>query len=141
MNIAFFLTPKSEVVFLPLDTTLDSALARLEKARYTAVPLLDSEQKYAGTLTAADLLWYMKEHGLRFSDCAHVRVDAVPRSVVHRSVAIDAEIEDLFSLAASQNFVPVHDDRGIFIGIVRRKAIIDFCVRELGRTRANPAGE
>ena len=43
MNIAFFLTPKSEVGFLPLDTTLDSALGRLEKARYTAVPLLDSD--------------------------------------------------------------------------------------------------
>jgi CBS-domain-containing membrane protein len=141
MNIAFFLTPKSEVVWLPLDSTLDAALTRLEKARYSAVPLLDAEQKYVGTLTVGDLLWYMKEHGLRFADCAHVHLDAVPRHVVHQSVSIDAEIEDLFSLAAGQNFVPVHDDRGIFIGIVRRKVIIDFCVRELSRSRANPARE
>jgi CBS-domain-containing membrane protein len=139
MNIAFFLTPKSEVVWLPLDTTLDAALARLEKARYSAVPLLDSQQKYAGTLTVGDLLWYMKENGVRFADCAHVRLEVVPRQVVHRAVAIDAEIEDLFSLAAGQNFVPVHDDRGIFIGIVRRKVIIDFCVRELSRIRKESA--
>jgi len=135
MNIAFFLTPKSEVVWLPLESTLDSALGRLEKARYSAVPLLDPGQKYVGTLTVGDLLWYMKANGLRFADCAHIRLDQVPRQVVHQSVAIDAHIEDLFSLAAVQNFVPVHDDRGIFIGIVRRKVIIDFCVRELARSR------
>ena len=27
----------------------------------------------------------------------------------------------------NQNFVPVVDDRGIFIGIVRRQAIIRYC--------------
>ena len=27
----------------------------------------------------------------------------------------------------NQNFVPVVDDRGVFIGIVRRQAIIKYC--------------
>ena len=29
--------------------------------------------------------------------------------------------------AMNQNFVPVVDDRGMFIGIVRRQAIIRYC--------------
>ena len=36
-------------------------------------------------------------------------------------------MEDLVDKALNQNFVPVVDDRGVFIGIVKRKAIIQFC--------------
>ena len=33
----------------------------------------------------------------------------------------------LIEAAMNQNFVPVVDDRGMFIGIVRRQAIIRYC--------------
>ena len=36
-------------------------------------------------------------------------------------------MDELVEAAMSQNFVPVVDDRGIFIGIVRRQAIIRYC--------------
>jgi hypothetical protein len=42
-----------------------------------------------------------------------------------------------------QNFVPVTDDRGAFIGIVRRRAILEFCTRMLAEgffTDADAAG-
>jgi predicted transcriptional regulator len=40
-------------------------------------------------------------------------------------------MEDLISLAKSQNFVPVVDDMNRFIGIVRRSDIIDYCEKLL----------
>ena len=42
-------------------------------------------------------------------------------------VNINCDIEDLVSLSMRQNFVPVVDDEGIFIGIIRRKDIIQYC--------------
>ena len=40
-------------------------------------------------------------------------------------------MDELVEAAMSQNFVPVVDDRGIFIGIVRRQAIIRYCYDKL----------
>ena len=39
----------------------------------------------------------------------------------------DVTMDQLIEAAMNQNFVPVVDDRGIFIGIVRRQAIIRYC--------------
>lgn len=36
-------------------------------------------------------------------------------------------MDQLIEAAMNQNFVPVVDDRGMFIGIVRRQAIIRYC--------------
>ena len=45
----------------------------------------------------------------------------------NKPVRIDSRIVDLLSLASEQNFVPVVDDQGVFIGIVRRREIIEYC--------------
>ena len=56
MNIAFFLLPKSQVVWLPTRATLAQAIQRMENSGYTALPLLDDDECYAGTITEGDLL-------------------------------------------------------------------------------------
>ena len=45
-------------------------------------------------------------------------------------VSVNSNMEDLISKAMNQNFVPVIDDKRIFIGIVTRKDIIEFCYNE-----------
>lgn len=127
MNIAFFLTPKTEVIYLLLNSSMAQALEKMGKHRFTALPILDDDGKYAGTLTEGDLLWKMKETpGLTFADTQKVPLAEVPRQVVHTTVKIDANIEDLLHLLKDQNFVPVLDDKENFIGIVRRSHIIEF---------------
>lgn len=42
------------------------------------------------------------------------------------SVKVDTSMEELFEKITNQNFVPVTDDRGIFIGIITRKDIITY---------------
>ena len=127
MNIAFFLLPKKEVVYLPVKCTMRQALEKMEYHRYTAIPLIDDQGKYAGTLTEGDLLWKMKNTpGLTFKDTAKIYLSEVPRRITNNPVRIDAQIEDLLSLAIIQNFVPVVDDNDIFIGIIRRREIMEY---------------
>ena len=51
MNILFFLTPKSEVAHIYEDDTVRQALDKMEGFRYSTIPLLSKEGRYAGTIT------------------------------------------------------------------------------------------
>ncbi|MCL6614861.1 MAG: CBS domain-containing protein [Firmicutes bacterium] len=139
MNVAFFLVPKKDVVYLPFNATMRQALEKMERHRYTAIPLIDGDGRYVGTITEGDLLWKMKNTpGLSFAGAEKVRLTDVPRRVQNSPVRIDAEMEDLIPLAIGQNFVPVVDDEGVFIGIVRRRELIEYLAelaRQNGRLR------
>ncbi len=127
MNIAFFLTPKAEVAWVPTTSTLRQAIERMEHYRYTAIPVLTPDGRYDSTLTEGDILWFMKQHpDVRFGDTERVALADVTRRMVLRPVDIDAEIEALLALAIDQNFVPVVDGRSAFIGIVRRRSVLLF---------------
>jgi CBS-domain-containing membrane protein len=127
MNIAFFLTPKADVAWVPTTSTVRQAIERMENHRYTAIPVLTPDGGYDSTLTEGDILWFMKQHPeVRFWDTEHEALAKVTRRMVLRPVDIDAEIEALLSLAIDQNFVPVVDGRGAFIGIVRRRSVLVF---------------
>lgn len=142
MNIAFFLLPKQEVVTLSSDATLRQTLEKMEHHRYTAVPIIHPDGSYAGVVTEGDLLWYMKGTGLSFEQTNKVKLSEVPLRLHSRSVSINSNMEDLISLAKSQNFVPVVDDMNRFIGIVRRSEIIDYCEKLILEESSNdmPSG-
>ena len=64
MNVLFFLTPKSEVAYLYEDYSLRQTMEKMEHYRYSAVPVIDRNGCYIGTITEGDLLWYLKDHQL-----------------------------------------------------------------------------
>jgi len=126
-NISFFLIPKQDVVYLSTNSTMRQALEKMEYHRYRAVPLIDSMGKYVGTLTEGDLLWKMKNTpGLSFENTHKISINDIPQRVQNIPVRISAKMEDLIELAIIQNFVPVVDDNDVFIGIVRRREIIEY---------------
>ena len=45
-------------------------------------------------------------------------------------VTVTTDMQELLLRATDQNFVPVVDDKGDFIGIVTRRAIMRFCINE-----------
>ena len=138
MNIAFFLTPKNEVVCENLEASMRQVMEKMEYHGYTAIPLIDKSGKYVGTLTEGDLLWKLKNTPeLNFKNTETVAVSEIPRRVIHKSVSISADIESLINLAINQNFVPVVDDNGIFIGIIKRSDIINYCFKELKKRKDN----
>lgn len=132
MNIAFFLIPKKDIVYLKENATMRQALERMEYHSYSAVPLINSEGKYVGTITEGDLLWKLKNTpSLTFANTEDIYLSEVEQHVQNVPVTIDAQMEDLISRAVVQNFVPVVDDQQIFIGIVRRRELIEYCSKLL----------
>lgn len=132
MKIASFLLPKDKVAFITSSASMQEALEQLENHYYTALPLVDSDGKYAGTLSEGDLLWTLKNTpGIHFDNLHQVSVSEIEKHIHNESVSINAYMEDMLALAADQNFVPVVDDENIFIGIIRRKDIIEYYMRNI----------
>ncbi|MBQ8998269.1 MAG: CBS domain-containing protein [Clostridium sp.] len=132
MNILFFLTPKSEVAYLYEDYTIRQALEKMEYHRYSSIPIISKDGKYIGTITEGDLLWTLKnDFSLDLKSIEDICIDKVNRRKDNRPVSINADIEDLISKSMNQNFVPVIDDQDIFIGIIKRRDIIDYCYNKI----------
>ncbi|MEN0067413.1 MAG: CBS domain-containing protein [Myxococcota bacterium] len=123
MNLAFLLTPVADVVWLPVAATVREAIDSLRAWRYTAVPILDSEGRYSGTVTAADLLFHLVEVGQQGT------LANLQRRREHVAVSIDTDVRAVLAVAADQNFVPVIDSRGVLMGIVTRRAILQHVER------------
>ncbi len=121
MNIAFFLTPKHEIVTLTESMTLRQAMEKMEYHKYSAVPVIDDEGRYQYTLSEGDVLWHIKDHmDLSLKNSEAVNINQIKRSRSIEAVSINEEIEVVLDLTRYQNFIPVVDDTGIFIGIIRR---------------------
>ena len=132
MNILFFLTPKSEVAYIYDDQTLRQVLEIMEYHRYTAVPVINKQGKYIGTITEGDMLWGIKnEYNLSLRGAEHMPVTTIPRRSDNRPVSIDATMEDMIDKALNQNFVPVVDDQENFIVLITRRDIIKYCYKKM----------
>lgn len=132
MNIAFFLTPKSEIIYETTDATMRQVLEKMEHHTYSAIPLIDKSGKYVGSITEGDLLWKLKNTpGLTIMGTNKVSIKDVKRHTRSNSVSINSNIIDLVTLVQNQNFVPVVDDDGTFIGIIKRSDVINYCARVL----------
>ncbi|HIR30921.1 MAG TPA: CBS domain-containing protein [Candidatus Faecousia faecavium] len=131
-SILFFLTPKAMCAYLYDDYSIRQALEKMESAGYTAIPILNRRGEYRGTLTEGDLLWAMKN--MCYMDMRQAearRIMEISRRKDNLPVRITASMHDLVERASRQNFVPVVDDYGAFIGIITRKAIIKYCYDKL----------
>lgn len=129
MNIFFLLTPKAACSHLRVEDTVRQALERMESTGFSALPILAKDGTYRGTLTEGDLLWAIKKLNIT---TVHAMEKVGIMEINHRKdnapVSVDTPVEDLMTTAIEQNFVPVVDDRNSFIGIITRKAIIQYCM-------------
>ena len=127
-SILFFLTPKAMCAYLYDDYTIRQALEKMESAGYAAIPILNRRGEYRGTLTEGDLLWAMKNMcymDMRQAEARRIR--EISRRKDNLPVRVTASMHDRVERASMQNFVPVVDDYGAFIGIITRKAIFKYC--------------
>ncbi|WP_018211321.1 CBS domain-containing protein [Desulfitobacterium hafniense] len=139
MNVAFFLIPKQDVIYLKINSTMRQAIEKMEFHRYSAIPLIDDQGCYRGTITEGDLLWKLKNTpGLNFQNTQSIRLTEIEQHIQNYPVSISSRMEDLISRAVEQNFIPVVDDQKIFIGIVRRREILEYCTKALGMLESLP---
>ena len=131
MNLLFLLTPKANLTYIYEDFTIRQALERMETGRYASIPILKRSGEYIGTITEGDLLWAVKNHYMmNIRDAEGHPVMEVPRRKDYKPVPVTATTRELLDMAVDQNFVPVVDDKGSFIGIVTRQRIMRYGVEQ-----------
>ena len=127
MNILLFLTPKKDVAYLFDDFTIRQALEKMEYHRYSAIPIINRKGEYVGTLTEGDVLWYLKNnHALNIFAAEDIKLTDIPRKQDNKPISAFSDIRDIYQTATNQNFIPVVDDDGTFIGIITRKKIFNY---------------
>ena len=132
MNVLFFLTPKSEVAYIYDDYTMRQTLEKMEYHRYSSIPIINKKGEYVGTMTEGDLLWSIKnDFDLNLKSLEDICISSVRRKMDNKPISVNANIEDLVSKSMNQNFIPVIDDQNIFIGIIKRRDIIDYCYNKI----------
>ncbi|MBQ2678691.1 MAG: CBS domain-containing protein [Firmicutes bacterium] len=125
-NIAFFLTPKNEVAFLYDDFTLEESLQKMRLYGYTSIPVITRKCKYVGTISEGDFLWYITDNNIRKDEYNDITVKEIDNKEKIQPVRITVGIDEILEKSMNQNFIPVIDDMGTFIGIVTRKEIIGY---------------
>ena len=129
MNVLFFLKPKQEVCVLHKSYTLRQGIEKLRQYGFAAVPVIDEDGRYCGTVTEGDLLRQVLQHENK-AEWEQIPLREAMRTDVKKPVNVMADMDELLSVAVTQNFVPVVDDRGMFIGIVTRQDILRYFARE-----------
>lgn len=131
MNIAYFLTPKIDTAYLYDDYTIRQALEKMRAHGYTRIPVISRDGRYLNVVGEGDFLWYMLDLGEGAGISMHGAEELKLKNILGREnrrpykpVRITAARDELVELAMNQNFVPVTDDEGYYIGIVTRRNIM-----------------
>ncbi len=135
MNIASFILPKVEVAYLRDHMTIRQGLEKMRRSGYTAIPVIDREDRYVGVISEGDFLWRILEYNNNLEDITMKKMEELSiRDLIQmdkiKPVFIDTNMEQLLGQAQNQNFVPVVDDRRVFIGIITRSDIIKYFVKK-----------
>ncbi len=97
---------------------------------YAALPVIDENGVYIGTLTEGDFLWHMVD--LKTADLYALESQPIRdllRADWNPPVRADATMTDLVEKVKERNFAPVVDDRGCFIGLITRRDVLSYFAR------------
>ena len=132
MNIIFLLKPKSAVAHINVKSSIRQGLEKMRYHGYKALPVIDEAGCYVGCVSEGDFLWYLVDRGESAdkSDRDNACIGDIIDRDKTRPVKINATMEQLIEIAIEQNFAPVVDDRGSFVGIVTRSDIIRYLSRD-----------
>jgi CBS domain-containing protein len=128
MNILFFLTPKVNVGYVHSSDTVGEAAEKMLKYRFTTVPVINEiTGRYEGTLANDDLLRELYNNpSLTLKEAGSRPLKSITRRRDYGAVKADADIAGLLDSVTIQNFVPVIDDTGAFIGIITRRDVMRY---------------
>ena len=127
MNIAKIMIPKALTVFLNEKQTVRQGWEIMTRNGYTAIPVLDAEQHYIGTVSEGDFLRHILDTGsLDKTDMENHRVRELVRRDFCPPISIDAEETEVVHAALNQNFVPIVDSRNTLCGILTRRGVIAY---------------
>lgn len=125
MNVISLLIPKLNVAYIYENDTIRQGLEKMRANGYTAIPVLDKNGMYVGTVSEGDFLWKIidnEDNSIRSKEKEYIR--DIIREGFNPAADIYISMDELLRRSISQSFIPVTDDRGAFVGIVTRQIII-----------------
>jgi CBS domain-containing protein len=105
---------------------------------YTAIPVISEDGTYVGCVSEGDFLWHIIATGdgsMKLQE--QYKITDILRPNYNPAVRVDVDMDTLLERSLHQNFIPVTDDRDVFIGIVTRHDIIEYFTKEKEKMRAN----
>lgn len=125
MNIIRFLHRKTDLAFLYDYKTVQQALRFMRSHGCRDIPVVSQEGAYLGAVDEGDFLWHVLDYG----GYEAVKDDKIGTFVSRGRIPalkITATDEELKQAAMRGAFVPIVDDRGVFVGVVDRKDIVQY---------------
>ena len=131
MNVLMLLKPKETVKYIYDSNTLRQGMEKMRAHSYTAIPVISESGRYVGTVSEGDFLYYIldkRDNSILTKGKHYIR--DILRPDFNPAVRVDVSMDTLLERADNQNFVPVVDDLGTFIGIVTRQDIIKYFINK-----------
>ena len=130
-NVLSFLTPKHQTFYLVSDSSIRQILEKFDVHKFSVVPLIDKEGIYVTTISEGDILRFIKNICKFNASLAEMlKIDNVEIYRPYKSLPITATMDEVIKLSLEQNFIPIVDDRGVFIGIIKRKEVIEYLIEK-----------
>ena len=132
MNIAYFLTPRQDVISLYDDNTLRKGLDTMRSSGYSSMQVTTRDNIYVGVVSVADFLWFLvPDSADEFGNVSVRTIDGgFIRDIMDRKsyppVSVTSSVEELMDRIMEHNFVPVVDGRNSFMGIVTRHSVMEY---------------
>lgn len=126
-NILTFLTPKINTHYISSNSTIRQTLEKFDVHKFTVVPLIDEEGYFISTISQGDILSYIKntcDFNITIAESEYIK--NIDRYRPYKALPISTPLKEIIELSLEQNFIPIVDDRGVYIGIIKRKTIIEY---------------
>ena len=136
MKLLLLLTPKNQTFYLSKDSTIRQALEKMDIRKFTVIPLIDEDGKYISTISEGDILRYIKNNSnFNIKEAENIKVSEIESYRPYKALNSNADVQDVIEMSLNQNFIPMIDDRGMYIGIVKRKDVIAHLYGEFQKVK------
>ena len=126
-NIIEYLTPKSETYYIDSFSTIRQALEKFDFHKFSVVSVIDKDGFFVNTISEGDILRSIKnDFNFNMSKANRQKIESIPRYREYIPLKIDSSLDEVIKLSINQNYIPIVDDRGIYIGIIKRSTIINL---------------
>ena len=140
LNVFELLTPKSSVSFILDNFTVRQAVEKMLFHKFTVVPVLNSDGEYVGSISEGDLLAFIvAQDGIDKEECETILIKDIDKYRSYTAVKVDASFDEIYEASLIQNFIPIVDDRNVFIGLIRRKEVVSYIKKMVDECKNVPS--
>lgn len=124
MNILVYLVKKQDIEVVENTYSIRQIIEKMNHHKYSVIPVIKKTGEYVSTVSDGDLLRFIHYSNFNKEIAEDKFFADLTINRCYKALSIDADVKELYKLALEQNFIPIVDDRNMFIGIIRRKDII-----------------